>query len=83
MNELHTAADDGCIVRTLAFLSRGLIDVNQGTPEGWTPLMFAAQSGHSRVVELLLKRGAIVSIVYDEGGGILPRTYRVNKDTWL
>ena len=28
--------------------------------DGWTPLMFAAQNGHSRVVETLLQYGATI-----------------------
>ena len=66
-NELHFAAADGSTKRTIAALSKGKIDIDQGDPMGWTPLMFAAQEGHSLVVRILLGRRANVSIA-DYGG---------------
>ncbi|CAM9849786.1 unnamed protein product [Ectocarpus fasciculatus] len=66
-NELHFAADMGSTQRTAAILSSGLIDVNQGDPNGWTPLMVASQRGYTRIVRILLKEGANVLIVADHG----------------
>lgn len=42
------------------------MDINQGCPKGLTPLMVSADGGHSRIVRILLSRGANVSIVDDD-----------------
>lgn len=67
MNDLHTAAHLGSVGGTKAVLSRGLINFDQGSPEGWTPLMIAARGGHSRVAKVLLDSGADVSVTADNG----------------
>lgn len=58
MNELHHAAEDGSVERTLAVLSMGVIDIDRRDVAGtaFTPLMFASYNGHSRVVRILLNR---------------------------
>lgn len=66
-NSLHNAAKDGSAERTAALLSRGTIDINEGDPDGWTPLLFAAGMGHSRVVVILLRNGANISVVANDG----------------
>lgn len=66
-NELHFAADAGSTQRTAAILSLGLVDVNQGDPDGWTTLIVASQRGCTRIVRILLKEGADVLIVADLG----------------
>ncbi|CBJ26796.1 EsV-1-199 [Ectocarpus siliculosus] len=66
-NELHFAADTGSTQRTAAILSSGLININQGDPDGWTPLMVASQRGYTRIVRILVKEGANVLIVADLG----------------
>lgn len=66
INELHVAAMDGSTECVLALLSRGSIDIDQGTPRGCTPLMVAAQEGHSGVVKILLNRRTNVSIASDD-----------------
>lgn len=63
---LHKAAAGGSIERTIALLSMGSIDIDQGDPAGWTPLMYAAHGRHSRVAQILLSRGADVSIAADD-----------------
>lgn len=65
-NGLHRAAKDGSAERTLSLLSSGLIDIDQGDSDGWTPLLFAAGMGHSRVVVILLRHGANVSVVAND-----------------
>ena len=67
LNELHNAVKDGSIERTLPILSGGSIDIDQGSPDGTTPLMLAALHGHSRIARILLNKGSNVSIV-DDGG---------------
>lgn len=59
MNELHHAARDGSTKRTMALLSRGEIDIDEGTrTAGYTALMIAAFLGHPGVVTILLNNGA-------------------------
>lgn len=66
-NELHDAAYDGSTEQTLALLSRGSIDINEGDPAGWTPLMYGASRGFSRIVEILLNVGADTSVRMESG----------------
>ncbi|CAN0102047.1 unnamed protein product, partial [Ectocarpus sp. 12 AP-2014] len=66
-NQLHKAAYHGSADRVDALLSAGSVDINQGNPKGWTPLMLATEKGHSRVAKSLLERGANVSVVGDGG----------------
>lgn len=70
-NELHDAAFDGLPERVVALLSLGSIDINQGDPQGWTPLMHAAFWGFSRVVKVLLDRGASTSMTLENGHSAL------------
>lgn len=60
-NELHSAAARGLTERTIA------VDIDQGDEKGWTPLMLAAGSGHSRIVRILLNKGADTSAVNRDG----------------
>lgn len=71
INELHYAARKGSIERVLFLLSSGSIDINQGTPEGVTPLTIAALNGFSRIVRVLLDKGANVSITDAKGSTAL------------
>ncbi|CAN0354109.1 unnamed protein product, partial [Ectocarpus sp. 8 AP-2014] len=64
--ELHKAALDGSSQRTESLLAGGKIDIDQGDPRGWTPLMFAAEEGHSNVIKVLLNRGASLLPVDDD-----------------
>ena len=65
--ELHTAACFGSAEATIDLLSAGSINVDHGDPKGWTPLMYAAQEGHSRIARILLSKGANVSTADDDG----------------
>lgn len=66
-NDLIQAACDGSVERTLALLSMGSIDIDQGGPEGWTPLICSVSKGYARIVRILLKAGANVAVAADEG----------------
>lgn len=67
-NRLHIAAKNRFTTseHVDAILASG-IDINDGGTTGLTPLMIAAGHRHSRVVTLLLDRGADVSKVADDG----------------
>ncbi len=67
-NGLHQAARAGSTERTLALLSSGSIDINQGSPQGVTPLMVAALKGYASIVRILLNHKADVSLIDDEDG---------------
>ncbi len=66
-NKLHRAANDGSTERVLALLSTGSINIDHGDPVGMTPLMIASLNGYSRIVGILLEKGANVSIVDGDG----------------
>ncbi|CAN0019540.1 unnamed protein product [Ectocarpus sp. 4 AP-2014] len=70
-NELHDAANNDLIAEVLALLSGGSVDIDQGDPHGWTPLMFATAQGHSRTVRVLLDVGADASMVGENGATAL------------
>lgn len=72
LNDPHEAAHGGSTERTaVASLSRGLINIGQGDPEDCTPLMLAAQEGRSRVIRILLNKGAHVSIAANGDATVL------------
>lgn len=66
-NDLQHAAYRGLAERTTALLESGRFDVNQGNPEGFTPLICAARKGHSNIVRILLEGGADTSIQNTDG----------------
>lgn len=66
-NMLHDAASMDSVEGTVSLLSKGLIDIDQGEPMGWTPLMCATEKGHLSVTRILLSRGADVSVLNDYG----------------
>lgn len=68
-NKLHMAATLGSLSTAKAILSsEGSTNVNQMDPDGWTPVMIAAERGFSRIARLLMDNGADVSIVNPTGG---------------
>ena len=79
-NDLHRAARDGSVKVVLGLLAfgaisidqgsikmEGSIDIDQGDPGGFTPLMWASYKNHPDVVRILLSKGANLSITTDEG----------------
>eukprot|EP00752_Nemacystus_decipiens_P012774 g11313.t1 len=67
MNSLHCAAFQGSAEHTKAVLSRGVLSVDETTPDGMTPLMFASLKGHSHVLRILLNKRANVAVVDNAG----------------
>lgn len=67
MNELHYAVRHGSVSRTVVVLSSGSCDINQGTPRGITPLMLAAEFGHTSIAKILLNKGSDLFAMSDEG----------------
>ncbi|XP_046365595.2 ankyrin repeat and KH domain-containing protein 1-like [Haliotis rufescens] len=71
-NPLHEACRKGYLGRVRRILSRRLVDVNgRDEKHGRTPLMVAAHKGHRRVFDFLIRNGADVSQVDDDGNNIL------------
>lgn len=66
-SELHHAAYTGSVKGITAALSRRLTPVDQPGRHGRTALMGAAYKGYSRVMEILLEKGASVKMGDDEG----------------
>jgi len=66
---IHTAAKTGDLAGVQAELDKG-VDVDEGDDSwpGMTPLHYAADEGHTEVVELLIANGADVNAKNDEGG---------------
>lgn len=54
LNELHVAAAAGSLQGVRRLLSTGSIDIDQGNPDGATPLILAAELGHTQVVKYLI-----------------------------
>ncbi|CAD7698109.1 unnamed protein product [Ostreobium quekettii] len=57
---LHWAAEQGLTAMTTLELTESNVDSEDHN--GWTPLMFAAENGHTATAELLLNRGACVNL---------------------
>ncbi|XP_046542728.1 uncharacterized protein LOC124253050 [Haliotis rubra] len=69
--DLHSACSEGNLAEVKRILDTGRADVNCRSVGGMTPVMWAALRGHRDVVELLVSRGADVSLVDDDGNNIL------------
>ncbi|XP_071111355.1 serine/threonine-protein phosphatase 6 regulatory ankyrin repeat subunit C-like [Haliotis cracherodii] len=69
--DLHSASEMGDLSRVEVILSQGGTDINCKDKIGRTPVMWAAGNGHKEVVEILVSKGAKVSIVDKFGNNIL------------
>ncbi|MBI5570510.1 MAG: ankyrin repeat domain-containing protein [Desulfomonile tiedjei] len=63
---LLNAARDGDVGKVERLLDGGA-DINSRDIKGWTPLMFAVGSSHSKLAKLLLEKGAAVNLKTKEG----------------
>lgn len=66
----------GSLEYTQELLSSGLIDIDDGDPDGYTPLMYAAQQGEMLIAKLLLSKKANPSI--GNADGFTPAILAVN-----
>jgi len=69
---LHMAAEKGCEDIMEVLLADETLDVNMRMNDGATPLYLAAQFGHSRIISMLIARGADPSLVLNEYTRALP-----------
>lgn len=67
MTTLHQAALFGSVERVVAALATQEVDIDQRGPRGIAPLVLAAGAGHSRIVRILLNKGANVAVRNDDG----------------
>ncbi|XP_067654042.1 putative ankyrin repeat protein RF_0381 isoform X2 [Haliotis asinina] len=69
--DLYDASREGDLERVKRILAAGHVDINNGGQYSRTPVMEAAVNGHRDVVELLVGRGADVTLVTDSGNNAL------------
>ncbi|XP_046346164.2 ankyrin repeat domain-containing protein 50-like [Haliotis rufescens] len=67
-NILHLACLCGQIEVVKYVLSQDIVDINSRGRKRKTPVMLAARNGHKEVVELLVKKGADLSLAYNAAG---------------
>ncbi|XP_046563508.1 ankyrin repeat domain-containing protein 50-like [Haliotis rubra] len=70
-NILHVACIGGHVDMVKYVLSQKVADINSRGQYGRTPVMMAAVKGHREVFDLLVREGADVSLVDDDGNNIL------------
>ncbi|XP_071095400.1 ankyrin repeat domain-containing protein 50-like [Haliotis cracherodii] len=68
---LHVACFGGHVEMVQYLLSKITVDINCKGNYGRTPVMVAAEKGHRKTFDLLVKQGADVSLVDDNGYNIL------------
>ncbi|CAM9159596.1 unnamed protein product, partial [Sphacelaria rigidula] len=72
LSKLYDAAASGSVESTVAVLSGGSVDIDGGYGDaGRTPLMVASTMGYLRVVRVLLRLGAGVSVADNNGATAL------------
>ncbi|XP_048247266.1 putative ankyrin-containing lipoprotein Lxx09580 [Haliotis rufescens] len=69
--KLHKASMEGDLAAVNRILAAGLVDINSSNIGGRTPLMEAARWGRSEIVQFLVRKGADVSLVDDDGNNTL------------
>ncbi|XP_067653385.1 fibronectin type 3 and ankyrin repeat domains protein 1-like [Haliotis asinina] len=69
--DLYDDSSRGDLERVKRILAAGHVNINYRGQNSMTPVMAAAESGHSDVVEFLVGRGADVSLVDRRGSNVL------------
>ncbi|XP_048251510.1 GA-binding protein subunit beta-1-like [Haliotis rufescens] len=70
-SDLRDASKRGNVAAVKRILAAGRADVNSKDLNGWTPVLWAARWGHGEVVELLMRKGADVSVLTFNDNNIL------------
>ncbi|XP_046572743.1 putative ankyrin repeat protein RF_0381 [Haliotis rubra] len=68
---LHMACEGGNLDIVKHILTRNTVNINSLGENDWTPAMKAAIKGHKDVFDLIVKEGADLSLVDEEGDSIL------------
>ncbi|XP_046337771.2 ankyrin repeat domain-containing protein 17-like [Haliotis rufescens] len=68
---LHLACRGGHVEVVKFVLSQGMVSINSRGWKKMTPVITAAEKGHTEVVELLVKEGADVTLVNKKGDNLL------------
>jgi Ankyrin repeats (3 copies)/Ankyrin repeats (many copies) len=64
---LHLAARLGDIDAVQSIINLNTAHIDLLSNNGWSPLMYASQRGHTKIVELLLQNGAKVNLQQQDG----------------
>ncbi len=75
---IHQATIDGKIALIRRELSNGA-NLNEKNEDGYTPLLLAVKSGHKRIVELLIAKGADVNAKDTRGATSLDYSNELNE----
>ncbi|XP_071086322.1 ankyrin-3-like, partial [Haliotis cracherodii] len=73
---LHQACDKGCLNEVTQIVSKVREDINTKDKNGVTPVMLAARAGHGELVDFLVKKGADMTLVNNDGDNILHQACR-------
>ncbi|XP_067661803.1 ankyrin repeat domain-containing protein 50-like [Haliotis asinina] len=70
-NMLKSACREGNIEAVKFIVSQNTVNINSGWRENITPVLIAAKDGHKDVIDLLVSKGAYVSLADNGGDNIL------------